>query len=428
MRLLVLDHFYAHDIEALADALAPGETLRAMPYEELRTEAMRIFPEAVAAGLEPFTRDEFAAHRERFAAHLRRLLADEFVRSPFDAFVVPSDSFFYVRAAPQACRALGVSFFCVQKETTISPNTMVAHAEETRRYAPFIADHMVVCSERHKEFWIRAGTDPERIEVTGQPRFDLYWQPHRWPSRAAPERTALFFSYMLDAYHPEEGTAVPAWERLHLETEAGLWELARQGWRIVIKPHPQQEVATLAARIRDELSPEVAPRVRLAGGAEDARRLVVTSDVVVGFQSTALIETLAAGVPVVYTGWDPLAAELRERLIAFDAWEGALTVVRDPVHLTAAILEAAEREPSDADRALRARVVADELGPIDGHAAERALAVVREHVERARRARTPEIERRREALARRRIPVDPGRRARSGVRALRRRVGTALGR
>lgn len=428
MRLLVLDHFYAHDIEALADALAPGDNLRVMPYEELRAEAMRIFPETVAAGLEPFTRDEFAGQRERFAAHLERLLADEFVRAPFDAFVVPSDSFFYVRAAPQACRALGVSFFCVQKETTISPNTMVAHAEETRRYAPFIADHMVVCSERHKEFWIRAGTDSACIEVTGQPRFDLYLQPHRWPVRA-PEPTVLFFSYMLDAYHPEEGTAVPAWQRLHRETETGLAEVARQGWRVVIKPHPQQVgLPELKARLASELGPEISQRVRLAGSGEDARRLVVTSDVVVGFQSTALIETLAAGVPVVYTGWDPLAAELQERLIPFHEWDGALTVVRDAQQLSSAILHAREHQPTDAERAQRARIVADELGPIDGHASERALAAVRVHAERARAACTPEVERHRDALRRRRTPVDPGRRARAGMRALRRSVGAALGR
>ena len=427
MRLLVLDHFYAHDIEALAEALAPDDRLRVLPYEELREEALRIFPNEVGSGLEAYAAAALAPQRARYAERLQRLLADEFVRGRFDAFVVPSDTFFYVRAAPAACRALGASFFCVQKETTISPNTMAAHAAQVGRYAPFVADHMTVCSERHKRFWVRAGADAARIDVTGQPRFDFYCHPQRWPRRR-PEPTVLFFSYLLDAYHPTEGDAAPVWDRLHRETEAGLWELAREGWQVVIKPHPQQPVAELEARLRRELGPELAQRVRLAGGGEDARRLIVTSDVVVGFQSTALIESMAAGVPVIYTGWDSQAGALRERLIAFHEWDGALTVVREAGALAGAVRHARQHPSVAGGAARRAAILDEELGPIDGQAAARALAIVRAHVERTRRERSPAVQRERDRLRERRLPVAPAWRARVALRAARRRAGGALGR
>ena len=429
MRLLILDHFFAHDIEALADAAGPGTSIRVMSSDELRAEALRIFPEEVAGGLEAFTRDEFAEHRRRFAVRLGELLAEEMSRGEFDAFVVPSDSFFYVRAAPEACRALGVSFFCVQKETTISPNTMVAHAEATRLHAPFIADHMVVCSERHKDFWVRAGTRPELIDVTGQPRFDLYRQPERWPARVDERPTVLFFSYMLDAYHPDEGSDEPVWDTLHRQTEAGLWELARRGWRILIKPHPQQPFGDLRNRLKRELGPLMGASVELIEGGVDARRLILASDVVVGFQSTALIESMAAGKPIVYTGWDPLAAQLEERLIPFHEWQGAIDVVTRPEELADTVaaartraFSAAESDWRDADR--RGGAGADRRARRRARAGDPGRPRVRDG---ARRATPPWSERRAE-LARRRPPLALGRRTRRGVSAVRRRVGKALGR
>ena len=100
VRLLVLDHFFGQDIESLRDALEPGDELRTLDYEPLRREALRVFPATVAGGLEEYARPELEPQRQEFARRLRTMLEEEFVRAPFDAFISPSDIFFYVRAAP----------------------------------------------------------------------------------------------------------------------------------------------------------------------------------------------------------------------------------------------------------------------------------------------------------------------------------------
>ena len=124
--------------------------------------------------MESYARNNLDEHRREYAGRLLRLLDELFMEREFDAFVSPSDAFFYVRAAPEAAHALGVPFFVAQKETTITDHTMRVHSERVPQRATPVADHMTVCSERHKEFWVRAGGDPERITVTGQPRFDVY--------------------------------------------------------------------------------------------------------------------------------------------------------------------------------------------------------------------------------------------------------------
>lgn len=419
MRLLVLDHFFAHDIAALRDALAPGDELRTIRYDALRDEALRILPREVTSGLEPYMRPELEPQRRAWAGRLRTIVEDEFAAFAFDAFVLPSDLFFYVRDLPAVCHRVGATCFVVQKETTIAPTTMEEHTQAVRRWAPPIADAMTVCSERQREFWRRSGGDEARIVVTGQPRFDLYRSASAAEAPADGVPTVLFFSYHLDAYHPSGNAGVegtPVWQELHEATERGLWELARRGWRVVVKPHPQQPFEDALERMRGALGAGVAERVRFAGGGEDARRLILDADVVVGFQTTGLIESLAARRPVVYTGWDPEAQRLESDLIPFHRWDDVLTVVEDAAAFPDAVA-AARTATYDAERGSRAdAIVTEYLGPIDGRASERALTVVREHAERAAAERSPEVRRRRAALRTRRAPRQLRRAARRGRR------------
>ncbi|MGI8512964.1 MAG: hypothetical protein ACR2NH_10110 [Solirubrobacteraceae bacterium] len=422
VRLLVLDHFCDQDIGALSGARGPGDQLRSFSYEPLRREALRVFPPEVASGLEAYAKPEYEPHRLRWAGLLERYLEDEFRAFAFDVLVLPSDLFFYVREAAAASHRLGAPVVVVQKETTISPGAMTAHAERVKLYAPPVADRMTVCSERQREFWLRAGAEAERIEVTGQPRFDVY--PRMERAAAAAERpTALFFSYLVDAYHPGAGGGEPVWTRLHRQTEEGLWELARAGWRVRIKPHPQQDFQAEKRRLR---SAARGLRVELVDPGADARALIAAADVVVGFQTTALLEAMAAGKPVLYTGWDPEAARLRDNLVPLADWDDAIDVVTDAAALAPTARGALGRPLDERTRARRAELVEGILGPIDGHASERALAAVRRVVdgwtagdeERARRGRLTGL----------RPPLRLRRRAGQRLRNLRHSAGAKLGR
>jgi hypothetical protein len=354
----------------------------------------------VATGLEAQAEDELASERRRFAAVFERLLQEEFMRFPFDALVVPSDSFFYVRPAPAACHRLGVPFFVAQKETTIAAHTMVEHAARVARHAPPSHDHMTVCSERQKEFWIRAGAAPDSITVTGQPRFDFWHRPHGGPAG----RTVLFFSYHVDAYHPDEGAA-PVWQILHEQTEAELSRLVDEGWKVLVKPHPQQP------------APDLAPGLSLVPAAADTRRLIMEADVVVGFQTTALFEAMLAGRPVLYTGWDPEALRLGSSLIPFAEWDAGITVVRSAAALADAVRAATP--PDEAAMRFRREVVSTFLGPVDGGAARRTLDVISEVVARFERGRSPEETALRDALSRRRPPMRLDRKAMMKIDAAR---------
>jgi hypothetical protein len=428
--LLVLEHHFAQDIDALRRAGGDQLELDVLGYDLLRSEALRVLPLEVASGLEAFTRPELEAARQRYAAVLREILEDRFAAAPFEAVVMPSDTFFYVRAAPPAAHALGVPFLVAQKETTISEHTMREHAEEMRRFAPPLADLMTVCSERHKQFWLRAGGGDDRIIVTGQPRFDFYERPSEWPADVpfgAEGPSVLFLSYAVDAYHPGEGGGDSAWGALHLQTERALHDLARQGWRVLIKPHPQQPVE--AVREWRERAGDLWDRqVFLVDPQADVRPLIVAADVTVGFQSTALLEAMIAGRPVIYTGWDQAAVALHTELIPFHEWHEEITVVRDAGQLAAAVL-AARGQTCGARMLQSRREIAERyLGPLDGAAAQRTVRLLREQADLWAARRGPQETALRERLLRRRRPLRIARRGRTFSRLARRRVGALLGR
>lgn len=427
MRFLVLDHYFWQDIASLTAAAGDGIAFDVMPFEDFHAEALRVFPIEVATGLEAFTRPELEDARRRYAEILREILEDRFTRAPFDAIVLPSDTFFYVRAAPDVAHSLGVPVIVVQKETTISDHTMRIHSEYVRRYARPLADRMTVCSERQREFWVRAGADPATLAVTGQPRFDYYLRPSAWPVPASDGPTVLFLSYAVDAYHPEEGGSADPWASLHRQTELGLNELAREGWRVLIKPHPQQSPEHVRAW-RERAGKLWGRSVLLVDPGTDVRELIVTADVTVGFQSTALLEAMLAGRPTVYTGWDRSAIEMGGDLIPFQEWDGEITVVRRPDELAPVVASLRGRR-FDVERQTRRRAIAERyLGPLDGGASDRVLAILAtEATDWAAHRGATETERRRR-LAARRPRLRLSRRTRAGLRTTRRRVGAMLGR
>ena len=132
VRVLAMDHFFDQDLRALA--AHPRLDVRRFAYQRLRGPAMRVLGEDVATGLQAFARPELADGRRRYALWLTGEVRRLYLERAFDVIVLPSDTFFYVRSLPDAAHALGVPVVVVQKETTISIDTMERHS--ARRPVP----------------------------------------------------------------------------------------------------------------------------------------------------------------------------------------------------------------------------------------------------------------------------------------------------
>jgi hypothetical protein len=417
MRLLCIDHGFAQDIEAMQES-AGSNHCWSIPFERFFTHAAQIFDAEVLTGLEAYFKPEHAAARERYSELVLRKLERLYSMYRFDAVLAPSDTFFWIRAVTRACQALGIPMVVLQKEATIPPGWLEGPAREWCDVSPFIADHMLVSSENHRRFWLNGGVDPDIVTVTGQPRFDLYARPERWRGVAEPgieldgKPTVLFLTYDLNVYLPIiDRTGLKPWRELRADTEQVLVDVARRGLaNVLIKSHPQpgEDQTAHLERLAEN------PGVFRVDPRADVRHHIAASDVVVGYQTTALMEALAAGRHVVYTWWTEPTREFAHDLIPFHEEGEALDIARSPVELERAI-ERGLREPTRAGfRNEAARQLVERfLGPIDGRAGERCWAMTETVV--ARTAPTParqRLDRRRRVL---RLPFALGAAASASV-------------
>ena len=385
MRLLCIDHYFEQDIEAMELAAGPHHCW-SIHFERFYRPAREVFDDEVLTGIEAYFRPEHERDRQRFAAIAREEVHRLYRTYRFDAILAPSDTFFWIRAVIEACHELGIPVAVLQKEATIPPGWLEGPAQEWCSVSPFVADHMMVSSANHRQFWVNGGVDPEIVVVTGQPRFDIYAHRRRqssWSDLGVPLDpslpSVLFLTYDKNAYLPIiDRSGLAPWTELRDQTEEVLLDLARAGTaNVLLKGHPQpSEDQTVhlddLARTRGVF--RLDPRA-------DVRRLIVSADVVVGFQTTALMEALAAGRPTVYTWWTEATRQYEPDLIPFHRERDALTVAESPRELGDAIrshIAAPRSAPSGAGTQLVERF----LGPIDGAAAQRCWSELQRLVER----------------------------------------------
>jgi hypothetical protein len=369
LQVLALDHYFDQDLRDLE--AHPRLSVRRFPYQRLRGPALRMLGNDVATGLDTYNRADLEHARRRHARWLFGEVRRLYLEQAFDVIVLPSDTFFYVRSLPSAAHALGIPVVVVQKETTVSVGTMQVHSANMRAAAPFISDFMTVCSERHMEFWLRAGAERSHVEVTGQPRFDMYATQSSRPANPLPR--VLLLSYALDAYVPRaaQDPRPSTWRQLRNATEAVLMTAARSGsCEVIVKCHPQQNQKVESARLAREAGPLWRHGFSVAEIGADTRELIVAADAVVGFQTTALYEAVAARKSVIYAAWGDEYERFRERLIPFEeAPAGCLRQASSAEHL-AALLQELSALPGQACAAWYEQA----LGRIDGRATERVAA------------------------------------------------------
>jgi hypothetical protein len=158
------------------------------------------------------------------------------------------------------------------------------------------------------------------------------------------------------------------WEPLRDATEAALFDTVRQGaCELLVKIHPQQNHRVEAARIARCSGDRWHRGVEVAPPDADTRELIVDADVVVGFQSTALYEAVAAGRAVIYAAWGEEYERFRTGLIPFDQAAPAC------IHHATSAGELARMLAADLPAAGAActQWYEEALGPVDGLATDR---------------------------------------------------------
>lgn len=321
--ILIVNHFFDQDVHALSRANR-NYNLVVIDAPRLFRGARLFFSEAVQKLMAPYDSTD-----PRCLSKYRRecgLILENLVERFDPALIVtPSDVFYWIRELIVVARDRGIATVVIDKEGTISPYDFDAEANRIKNYAPFMSEHIFVWSERQREFWGKVGVDTAGITVIGQPRSDLLYHERnndldkyfrKW------QRLVTFLSYMDNAYIPAKlmQDEQLVWGEMRDQSHDEIHRLACEHteFNFIIKTHPQQsDLNDLRQKYERE-------NLRVIGGSAVAYELLRRSELIIAFQTTAVIEAMLLNKRLIYTYWDPLIPRLEKDLLPFQEAPGVV--------------------------------------------------------------------------------------------------------
>jgi CDP-glycerol:poly(glycerophosphate) glycerophosphotransferase len=377
---VVFNHCYDLDVDALCSAEGPHAVWVLDPFA-MFTDVFHYFPPEQRDIACVYGAGEMRESIARFKAAYVTDLARRLVREiRLDALIAPSDTFYYLRPLIEELRALGVPTIIQDKEGTIAPSPiMVEHAKLLATRYPPIADQYYFWNETCAEFWRGIGLPDAKIRVLGQPRSDFFFHADRWPSKAElglteGKRLVVVFTYDADAYlRVTDPIPNGPWKPMRDDLHEAVRALARErdDIEVVVKAHPQQ---TELADVLAEFAAHPVPNVKVMAGAKSASHLLVRADVIVGFQSTVMIEAMLTTKPVIYAGWGE-EHERRSATLVPIHLSGGCTLVDGRAALERRLRDALDGRLAPAPEMMRARKAFTDryFWDADGRASARIL-------------------------------------------------------
>lgn len=271
----------------------------------------------------------YQKHQNSRAAYLRccKIFAKTLKRySSSSLILLPKFNDDYTLELIQAFDEEGWEAVVYDREGTVTP-------ERLRKIAPVVAEMAPSCNsiitynDTHLEFFKRvfllAKKTPPQLLTIGNPLSDAWFDfgsiapSEIWPKIA--RKKILFFafgefSYVYDYDYLQNKDHV--WRDLLFDIHSALvnhFERNQEDW-LVYKRGPKGDRDYWAGS-EDLL---VQKNVVLADPNLNSNTLIKSADLIIAFQTTAIIDALHTDAPVIYCGWGENYANLRGNLINFE--------------------------------------------------------------------------------------------------------------
>ncbi len=370
------------DVLAAAEGRAgEGFRISTLPRRQFRTLFKAVTGTTVATGITDsdyrYGVQELDGLKQEYRRMLARTLRHYRRFTGVDAFTTANVRYRAEQELAAACDELGIAFVPLHKESLSTPAQRVWIARGLAELSgPFAGRAVAVYNDDERGSMIEAGfIAPERVEVVGCPRIDVLHgvRARRLEQRASATMPAVLFSIDVEAgtwtpFDARLSTGAPRWERLAEMTEEAFIAAAR---RDPFRPYLIKAKLGREDQQTRRLPTDLPPNVEVLRSGL-ATPLMERAAVVIGFNSTVLLEAIAAGVPVVV----PRYAEAADQ--GAEGWvldlEGAVRQVDDPSMLPTAILEAIDEGFAKALGDAKVQVLDRYVGNADGRSGERAWA------------------------------------------------------
>jgi hypothetical protein len=246
----------------------------------------------------------------RYRNFLRRVWDHHQAAYRIDAVIGANFGYCIQREFATAVESAGTPFIVVQKENLNASGPArraVWHRIYKEKRGPFGGRKILVYNDIERDLQISSGIiDAQNVIVTGMPRLDKL---HRWrrdntgPAKNIGAPQVLFFAFAPNEKLPqiqEVGSDVVGrdWGAFWEQTHRAILDLARENPDIQVVVKTKGNARQDTAIYQHFQNGERPTNLKIVSGG-DARSLIIESHVVVGFNTTGLLEAIAVGKPVV---------------------------------------------------------------------------------------------------------------------------------
>ena len=343
------------------------------------------------------TDPETAAAKKELRTFWRNMFG--IIRKKKNIHAVLTGSFWYASEQELAGAVVesGVPFISVHKECLKTPGLEEFFTVKYRQVkAPFQGSKILVYNEVEKRIQTRSGVfDPERIIVTGMPRLDPLYHNSAHQKSVGREKPIILFLHFGDkAGLPILGSKDLRWfrkldeedlERLSVE------QLCRDCHRAILEIATENPDLEIVVKTKGDFISKTNIEKYLGGSGlpgnlkiqhgGDLAPLLFRARVAVGFNSTALLEAMVCGVPVVTPRFNESGEpDLQPYLLDLGSWAEYAGSAREFKQMILDPAQSSVGATGRIDPGSREQALDRWLGNADGQAGRRVRDAVLEEI------------------------------------------------
>ncbi|MBN8195907.1 hypothetical protein [Thalassospira povalilytica] len=312
-----------------------------------------------------------------------------------DTFVMPKVNDDWAVDCIMALNEGGYKLLVDDRESIITSQRMKVVAPKLKELLNIKFDRLLVHNELHKKLFLDAGVPEKLIEVNGMPQTDYWFSQKCWKdgksihSNISSEKIKiLYFSFgprtYMNFYYGDEKRD---WSSLCADYHDVILKILEESSdRVQIiyktggKPlrdlYPGFETFQAGAKRYIENH-----SLLMLDGSYSSFDLIRNCDLVLGFQTSGLLEAMFTDVPIVYGGWGELFDEIKDTLLPLHECEGVHHAKsRDDLYgiIRAHLFRKITRSLSEDQRQSRIRMRDIYFNRADGAVSRRLLRAVKE--------------------------------------------------
>ena len=251
---------------------------------------------------------EHIASKNKYKDFILKLLHILYIKFNIDAYLQFNITYWAEREWSRACSEANIPFYTEHKESLHLPSVWKLLSTSAKKwYGNYYGSHLLVYNNIMRENLLKLGVvNSDRIEVFGSPRLDYFHKIRTSIKQNIKAKTVIYYLIGNNAGLPRTLDKKKLSSEFNLGSDNFTWRILISKLNQLIlrfaKNNPNIKIILKAKTgfEKEQLSDfknNLPNNIKIISGGV-AQDLVLQASVVIGFNSTTLLEAIASGIPV----------------------------------------------------------------------------------------------------------------------------------